>query len=59
MPADYTLRPIHDGDLPFLERLYASTRTEELARVPWSVEQKAAFLHQQFTAQHAHYQQNP
>lgn len=57
MPADYTLRPIDDRDLPFLERLYASTRSEELAGVPWSDEQKAAFLHQQFTAQHAHYRE--
>jgi len=58
MPAACSLRPIHDGDLPFLERLYASTRAEELAPVPWTPEQKAAFLHQQFTAQHAHYQQH-
>jgi GNAT superfamily N-acetyltransferase len=49
------LRPVEDGDLPFLERVYASTREEELRPVPWSAEQKAAFLHQQFTAQHVHY----
>jgi len=51
-----TFRPIADADLPFLSRLYASTRTEELAVTPWSEEQKAAFLTQQFEAQHAHYQ---
>lgn len=49
------LRPIRDEDLPFLERVYASTRQEELAPVPWSAEQKVAFLRQQFAAQHAHY----
>jgi GNAT superfamily N-acetyltransferase len=49
------LRPIEDGDVPFLERVYASTREEELRPVPWTAEQKTAFLHQQFTAQHVHY----
>jgi ribosomal protein S18 acetylase RimI-like enzyme len=48
-----TLRPITDADHPFLLRLYASTRAEEMARVPWTDEQKAAFVLQQFTAQHA------
>jgi len=46
---------MRDEDRPFLERVYASTREEELAPVPWSAEQKAAFLCQQFAAQHAHY----
>jgi hypothetical protein len=55
--AGMTFRRIADADLPFLARLYASTRTEELAAVPWSAEQKAAFLDMQFRAQHAHYQQ--
>lgn len=50
------LRPICDADLDFLCRVYSATRTEELAPVPWSDEQKAAFLRQQFEAQHAHYQ---
>lgn len=58
MAPAYTLRPIDDRDMPFLERLYGSTRAQELAAVPWTDEQKAAFLHQQFTAQHAHYLQN-
>ena len=51
-------RPIEDADLPFLARLYASTRSEELAPVPWTQEQKAAFLDSQFQAQHAHYQRH-
>lgn len=52
------LRHMVDADLPFLGRLYASTREEELALVDWSPEAKAAFLAQQFSAQHAHYQQH-
>ncbi|MEX1103054.1 MAG: GNAT family N-acetyltransferase [Dehalococcoidia bacterium] len=49
------LRPITDGDLPFLRALYGSTREEELAPVAWTPEQKEAFLDQQFHAQHAQY----
>lgn len=47
------LRPITDSDLEFLHRLYGTTRDEELRQVPWSAEQKAAFVRQQFEAQHA------
>src|SRR5207245_6789274 len=54
--AGLSFRPIAEADLPFLSRLYASTRTEELAVTPWCDAQKAAFLQQQFAAQHAHYQ---
>lgn len=50
------LRPISDADLPFLGALYASTREEELRRVPWSEAQKAAFLASQFDCQHTYYQ---
>jgi ribosomal protein S18 acetylase RimI-like enzyme len=49
------LRPITEADAPFLLRVYASTRADELAPVPWSAEQKLAFVRQQFTAQTAHY----
>src|SRR5438067_282612 len=56
--AGLTFRPMRDADLPFLARLYASTRTQELAAVPWSDAEKAAFLEAQFQAQHAHYQQH-
>ena len=52
------LRPAGEGDRDFFARVYASTREEELAQVPWSPEQKAAFLAQQFAAQSAHYDQN-
>ena len=49
------LRPITETDEPFLSDLYASTRTEELAPVPWSEEQKRSFLEMQFRAQAIHY----
>ena len=52
------LRPMSDADLPFTAALYASTRTEELAPVPWPEETKRAFLAQQHAAQHAHYRQH-
>lgn len=49
-------RTLTESDLPFLARVYASTRAEELAITDWSDEHKAAFLEAQFQAQHAHYQ---
>ena len=51
------LRPITEADLDFLCQLYASTRTQEMAMVPWTEDQKHAFLNQQFDAQHSYYQQ--
>ena len=53
-----TLRPVQAGDEPFLLRVYAGTRAEELAPVPWTAEQKAAFMAQQFAAQTVHYEQH-
>lgn len=47
-----------DSDRAFLERLYASTRMQELAPVPWTDDQKAAFLHAQFEAQDASYREH-
>jgi ribosomal protein S18 acetylase RimI-like enzyme len=55
LPQGVALRVVVDADLPLLERVYASTRIEELAQTDWSEEQKAAFVHFQFEAQHAHY----
>ena len=52
------LRPMADADLPFAAALYASTRTEELAPLPWPEAVKQQFLAQQHAAQHAHYQQH-
>lgn len=50
-------RPIAADDLPLLFAVYAHTRLVELSVVPWSDEQKLAFLQQQFHAQHTYYQQ--
>jgi RimJ/RimL family protein N-acetyltransferase len=52
---EITLRPVHEEDGEFLLSVYASTRVEEMARVPWTAEQKEAFVRMQFTAQREHY----
>ena len=49
------LRPATDADLPLLDQLYASTREMELAQVPWTSEQKQAFLEMKFQAQRQAY----
>ena len=49
------MRPEAADDIPFLMRLYASTREDELAAIPWTTEQKQAFLASQFQAQRHHY----
>lgn len=51
------LRPVQPEDLPFLRRVYAGTRAEEMALVPWPEAQKAAFLAMQFDAQRRYYEQ--
>ena len=56
--AGLAFRPITDADLPFLARVYASTRAGELAVTPWTDAQKAEFLDMQFQAQHTHYQRH-
>jgi ribosomal protein S18 acetylase RimI-like enzyme len=53
-----TLRPLRDDEVDFSARVYAGTREQELAMLPWSPEQKAAFVAQQFAAQSAHYAQH-
>jgi ribosomal protein S18 acetylase RimI-like enzyme len=50
-----TLRPVTSADEEFLLSVYASTRSEEMARVPWTQEQKDAFVRLQFAAQQQHY----
>lgn len=54
-----TLRQVEPGDEELLYRIYASTRTEEIALVPWDDAEKDAFLRAQFNAQtrwyHEHY----
>ena len=50
------LRPVGPDDEDFLLALYASTRAAEMAMVPWSDEQRDAFVKMQFAGQQAHYQ---
>jgi ribosomal protein S18 acetylase RimI-like enzyme len=54
---DLDLRPVRAGDEALLFRIYAGTRAEELAVVPWDDAAKEAFLRQQFAAQSASYEQ--
>ncbi len=53
-----TLRPISSSDHGFLLRLYASTREEELAQVPWSEGERDAFLRHQFDAQDRNFREH-
>ena len=50
-----TLRAVQESDNEFLLKVYGSTRAQELAQVPWSQEQKEAFVRMQHTAQKQHY----
>jgi ribosomal protein S18 acetylase RimI-like enzyme len=54
----YHLRPATPADAELLYRVYASSRTDELAPVPWTEEQKEAFLRMQFAAQDVEYRRN-
>jgi ribosomal protein S18 acetylase RimI-like enzyme len=51
----YSLRPAADADLAALQLVYADTRADEMANVPWPPEARRAFLAQQFGLQHQHY----
>ena len=51
MSAVIELLPVAEDDREFLYRVYASTRADELAAVPWDRAQKEAFLRAQFDAQ--------
>jgi ribosomal protein S18 acetylase RimI-like enzyme len=52
---DLSLRPEGAEDVPFLRELYALTRAEEKAALPWDRARKDAFLRRQFEAQTLHY----
>ena len=54
-PAKVTLRPVGPDDYDFLVEVYGSTRAEEMALVPWTDEQREAFVRSQFAAQQDHY----
>lgn len=51
----FTLRPAVEGDRGFLYRVYASTRSEEVACTGWPETEQQDFLRMQFEAQHRHY----
>lgn len=53
--AEITLRPVVAQDDAFLLSVYAGTRAQEMAMVPWTPEQKDTFVQMQFTAQKQHY----
>lgn len=53
-----TFRPIADEDGEFLYRLYASTRTEEMAITGWNETDVENFLRMQFRLQHVQYMEN-
>jgi len=52
---DISFRPATAADDGLLFSLYASTRAAELAQVPWTEEQKTAFVRMQFDAQTREY----
>lgn len=56
-PTSSILTPVSSSDEPFLVELYASTRAQEMALVPWNGEQKRAFLQMQFEAQDRYYRE--
>lgn len=51
------LRPKNIDDEEFLLKLYSSTREEELSIVPWTRQEKDAFIQMQFNAQTKYYTQ--
>lgn len=52
------LRHFNNEDLPFLQKLYGSTRQQELAITRFSELEKEQFIASQFSAQHHYYCQN-
>jgi ribosomal protein S18 acetylase RimI-like enzyme len=52
------LRPATSADEPFLLKLFATTRSDELALMNWDENQKGAFIAMQFKAQNQHYAMN-
>ena len=50
-----SFRSVAPEDEDFLFEVYASTRAQEMAMVPWNEDQKKSFLQMQFAAQQRHY----
>jgi len=55
--AQTTFRPVGPDDDTFLLELYATTRADEMTMVPWTDEQREAFVRMQFAGQQQHYQE--
>jgi ribosomal protein S18 acetylase RimI-like enzyme len=53
--AGFSLRPVAEGDFPFLRHLFRTLRWEEFGPTLWPDEAKVAFLDQQFDFQQRHY----
>ena len=53
-----TLREATAEDEPFLYRVYADSRRDELACVPWTDAERLAFLASQFVAQYRYYREH-
>lgn len=51
-------RPLTEADSEFSYKVYAATRSEEMAVTGWSAAQIDAFLRMQFNLQHTQYRQN-
>jgi ribosomal protein S18 acetylase RimI-like enzyme len=58
LPGGVTLRDETAADRDFITRLYAATRAEELAPVPWPEEVREAFLRSQCELQRDHYRKH-
>lgn len=58
MKKSLLLRPICTRDLPFLQQLYATTRTDIQTFTGWTQQQKDLLIQQQFQAQHSYYRQH-
>lgn len=58
MSSEVALRPATPADAELLLGLYASTRADELAGVPWDQAQKQAFLRAQFEARQRWYDEH-
>ncbi len=52
---NFSLRPALPSDYEFLAILYATTRSDELDRAGFPLDQRAAFCRMQFEAQQRHY----
>lgn len=52
------LQPISNSDMPFLYKIYRSTRIEEMKLTDWNSREIEEFLEMQFILQHKQYMEN-